>query len=92
MSTSHASPVQAQCIREFEAREPEADGTVITWGTTLLGGGGEYSYVAIKRGHLWYVTGKWTTGLTWLNLRSQYKALREGRFWVAGRWDYQGEG
>lgn len=53
----------------FPAEPPE--GTVLKWVKTLGSRKQEYTYVALRAGGRWYLTGKTSVGITWVELVEQ---------------------
>lgn len=95
--------VRAQKQRDTLALEPEGDEPVITWKHTFrsqTGGYGtnyktrEFTYVAVRLGATWYVTGA-NAGvrLTWVELCSKKFAeeLTTGDFHLCTEWTYMGD-
>jgi hypothetical protein len=88
---------QAQAIREFDATEPQGDEPTISFRHSYPhsynadGSVKEYTFVAVKAGDdKWYLTGRATRGYSWRELGAEYRAVAEGRFWVATGWAWQG--
>jgi hypothetical protein len=80
----------AQEIREHDEREPQGDEPVITWKHTFTEGGDEYTYVAVKLGDRWYVTGNQQSGTNyaWRDFmdRDWAKPVAAGDFLICSEW------
>lgn len=80
----------AQEIRTHDEREPQGEEPTITWKHTFSEDGPEYTYVAVKLGDRWHVTGAHQAGTTyvWRDFLSRdwAKPLTEGNFLICTEW------
>jgi hypothetical protein len=66
-----AQRLAERLAKKVEYREPEIDGTVITWTQKFHSGSTVYTYAAVRARGLWHITGQ-ATPLPWESLQKRW--------------------
>lgn len=83
---AEASALEARLsVLETMPEDPFADGDVVQWSRRFPGGGGTYTYAALKVGYCWYVTGRQNQTIAWRSLVESHLAKAD-QIWWADSW------